>query len=84
MNKIDGVIGRLFEEMAELTFEVCKNYFRGKPNKLLIAHEIADVWEALEKLVKFLDIEDEVRFAKEELKGNRTIGQHSSIDMETS
>lgn len=84
MNKIDEVIGRLFEEMAELTFEVCKNYFRGKPNKLLIAHEIADVWEALEKIVEFLDIENEVRFAKEELKEHRTIGKASAENIETS
>ena len=48
MKMIDKAIGRLFEEQAELTFEICKNYFRNKTNKLLIAHEIADVWDALE------------------------------------
>jgi hypothetical protein len=70
---IDEVVGRLFEEMSELTFEVCKNYFRGKPNKLLIAHEIADVWMALEKLVNYLDIEAEVISAKKELQEHVTL-----------
>ncbi|MBD3216275.1 MAG: hypothetical protein GF311_26915 [Candidatus Lokiarchaeota archaeon] len=70
---IDEVVGRLFEEMSELTFEVCKNYFRGKSNKLLIAHEIADVWESIEKLVEYLGIEEEVRLAKKELTNHTTI-----------
>lgn len=68
MKMIDKAIGRLFEEQAELTFEICKNYFRNKTNKLLIAHEIADVWDALEEVVKLLDIEKEVRYAKEEIQ----------------
>ncbi|MBN2156191.1 MAG: hypothetical protein JW776_09120 [Candidatus Lokiarchaeota archaeon] len=68
---IDEVVGKLFEEMAELTFEICKNYFRNKTNKLLIAHEVADVWQSLEELVAALDIEKEVRYAKEELQAAR-------------
>ena len=68
-------VGRLFEEMAELTFEICKNYFRNKTNKLLIAHEIADVWQSLEELVNVLDIEKEVRYAKEELQNARENGK---------
>ena len=67
-------VGKLFEEMAELTFEICKNYFRNKTNKLLIAHEIADVWQSLEELVSVLDIEKEVRYAKEELQNARENG----------
>ena len=70
---IDQFVGRLFEEIAELTFEVCKNYFRGKLNKLLIAHEIADVWQFLENLVEYLEIEDQVIAAKKELRENKTL-----------
>ena len=72
---IDEVVGRLFEEMAELTFEICKNYFRNKTNKLLIAHEVADVWQSLEELVAALDIEKEVRYAKEELSNAKANGK---------
>ncbi len=72
---IDKAIGRLFEEQAELTFEICKNYFRNKTNKLLIAHEIADVWDALEEVVKLLDIEKEVRYAKEEIQNAKENGK---------
>ena len=67
-------VGRLFEEMAELTFEICKNFFRNKTNKLLIAHEIADVWASLEEIVQILDIEKEVRYAKEELQNAKVNG----------
>ncbi|TFF87614.1 MAG: hypothetical protein EU549_04420 [Promethearchaeota archaeon] len=65
---IDEVFGRVFEEMAELEFEICKHYFRGKANKLLIAHEIADVWQAIQNLVEQLGIEQEVQLAKKELE----------------
>ena len=75
MKMIDKAIGRLFEEQAELTFEICKNYFRNKTNKLLIAHEIADVWDALEEVVKLLDIEKEVRYAKEEIQQAKEKGK---------
>jgi hypothetical protein len=67
-------VGRLFEEMAELTFEICKNFFRNKTNKLLIAHEVADLWSSLEEVVRILDIENEVRFAKEELQNAKENG----------
>ena len=75
MKMLDKAIGRLFEEQAELTFEICKNYFRNKTNKLLIAHEIADVWDALEEVVKLLDIEKEVRYAKEEIQNAKESGK---------
>jgi hypothetical protein len=65
---IDEIYGRVFEEMAELEFEICKHYFRGKANKLLIAHEIADTYQAIQKLVNELDIEKEVQLAKKELE----------------
>lgn len=65
---IDKTVGRVFEELSELNFEICKHYFRNKPNKLLIAHEIADVWQALENLVDKLGIEKEVQLAKKELQ----------------
>jgi NTP pyrophosphatase (non-canonical NTP hydrolase) len=84
---INEVVGRLFEEMSELTFEVCKNYFRGKSNKLLIAHEIADVWQAIENLVEYLDIEEEVRLAKKELKEHynlRSMAENSGINTSNS
>ena len=73
--KIDKAVGRLFEEIAELQFEICKNYFRNKTNKLLIAHEIADVWDALEEIVKKFDIEKEVRYAKEEIQHAKENGK---------
>jgi NTP pyrophosphatase (non-canonical NTP hydrolase) len=65
--KLDKAVGRLFEEMSELQFEICKHYFRNKTNKLIIAHEVADVLFSLEDIVKILDIEKEVMFAKQEL-----------------
>ncbi|TFF98956.1 MAG: hypothetical protein EU541_06175 [Promethearchaeota archaeon] len=65
---IDKTVGRVFEELSELEFEICKHYFRGKPNKLLIAHEVADVWQALENLVIQMGIEKEVQLAKKELQ----------------
>ena len=71
---LDKAVGRLFEEMAELTFEICKHYFRNKTNKLLIAHEVADLWQSLEEIVSLLDIEKEVRFAKEELSSAKENG----------
>jgi hypothetical protein len=60
-------VGRLFEEMAELTFEICKHFFRNKTNRLLIAHEVADVLVSLDEVVSILDIKKEVEFAREEL-----------------
>jgi len=72
---IDKAVGRLFEEISELQFEICKNYFRNKTNKLLIAHEIADVWAALEDIVALLDIEKEVRYAKDELQHAKEKGK---------
>lgn len=72
---IEKAVGRLFEEMAELQFEICKHYFRNKTNKLLVAHEIADVWDALEEIVKNLDIEKEVRYAKEEIQNAKADGK---------
>lgn len=65
---LDKVVGRVVEEVSELLFELTKHYFRGKPNMLLIAHEIADVWQALENLVNKMDIEQEVQLAKKELQ----------------
>ncbi|MHA1109886.1 MAG: hypothetical protein ACTSRE_02200 [Promethearchaeota archaeon] len=72
---LDKAVGRLFEEMSELTFEICKHYFRNKTNKLLIAHEVADLWQSLEEIVQLLDIEKEVRFAKEELQQAKEKGK---------
>ncbi|TXT67669.1 MAG: hypothetical protein BAJALOKI1v1_30032 [Promethearchaeota archaeon] len=64
---MDEIVGRVYEEVSELLFEISKHFYRNKPNKLLIAHEIADVWLAIENLVEKLGIQKEVQLAKKEL-----------------
>lgn len=50
----------VFEEMAELQKELCKN-LRGKENRVEIAEEIADVEIMLEQMKLLFDIEDAVK-----------------------
>lgn len=60
----DAQIKMVFEEMAELSKEICKN-FRGKQNKDLIAEEVADVRIMLDQLCLIFDIVDEADAEKE-------------------
>lgn len=50
----------LFEEMAELQKELCKNA-RGHNNKAQIAEEIADVYIMLRQMVILHDCRDDVQ-----------------------
>ena len=54
----------LFEEMAELQKELCKN-FRGKENRAEIAEEIADVEIMLNQMKILFDIEEDAERYKQ-------------------
>lgn len=56
----DLQISMVFEEMAELQKELCKN-LRGRDNKLEIAEEVADVEIMLEQLKIIFNIDEAAR-----------------------
>ena len=61
---INAQITMVFEEMAELQKELCKN-LRGKDNRIKIAEEIADVEIMLDQMKQYFDIEEGVKRYKQ-------------------
>lgn len=61
---IDAQITMVFEEMAELQKELCKN-LRGKENRIEVAEEIADVEIMLDQMKIYFGIQDAVKVYKD-------------------
>lgn len=78
---IRGQIMQTLEEFAELQKELSK-WYRGMPDAVAIADEIADVEIMLDQIKYFLEIPDELIREKTEKKLVRTMERYGKTETE--